>query len=271
MRSFSFFRFCLLATAITAITSCSSKKEVLDADTAPEFLPLEVGKYITYRVDSLVFTQFQRVTEIHRYQVKHVVDAEFTDNSGHKSFRIYRYRRNADGSGDWDVDGTYQATTFNDRVEVSEDNLRFIKLKSVLKEGDSWKGNSYLPSNPYEPFGFKFSIDNDMANWDYTYDLFEPVSMYEDQTYNDVYTVTSQDKAENYPSNTDTVYAARTLSVEKYSKNIGLVYRNQIMVEHQPNPTGVITDPPYSSANPKIIYDPFDIGFGITMWMIDHN
>ena len=46
------------------------------------------------------------------------------------------------------------------------------------------------------------------------------------------------------------------MSVEKYSKTIGLIYRQFILWEYQPNPSGP---------------DPYNTGFGVTMWMIDHN
>jgi len=42
---------------------------------------LQPGKYITYRLDSLVFTNFGKNTEIHKYQMKHEIDAELVDTS----------------------------------------------------------------------------------------------------------------------------------------------------------------------------------------------
>jgi hypothetical protein len=65
------------------IFSCNKKVDVVDTDYQKErltelIIPLEKGKYITYRVDSTIFTNFGRNTEIHSYLIKHVVDTAIT-------------------------------------------------------------------------------------------------------------------------------------------------------------------------------------------------
>ena len=54
----------------------------------------------------------------------------------------------------------------------------------------------------------------------------------------DVYTVEQQMTSLNVPITIPTSYASRSRSVEKYSKNIGLVYREYELWEYQPNPGG---------------------------------
>ena len=63
------------------ITSCEKETEEFKTEAIADYLPLAVGKYITYRLDSTVFTNFGTVEETHRYQVKHVVDAQITRQS----------------------------------------------------------------------------------------------------------------------------------------------------------------------------------------------
>ena len=70
---FIFWRLTLGAVA------CTDKTESLSLIPISDYAPLTVGKYITYRVDSMVFTNFGRTTEIHKYQMKHVIDAQFND------------------------------------------------------------------------------------------------------------------------------------------------------------------------------------------------
>lgn len=256
MRILSVCRFTLFAALATAVFSCSEEKEDhVAAEPVADYLPLQVGKYITYRVDSLVANDFNAALETHSYQVKHVVDAEITDNLGRPSYRIFRYHNNVTASGAWVPDGTYFITPLTNQVEVIEDNLRFIKLRDPMKEGFSWKGNSYLPPDPFQPFGYNISVDNSMGNWDYTYDLFEPTTQINGQTYNDVWTVEQIDEAKSDPVLYPGDYANRIRAVEKYSKGIGLVYRQLILWEYE---TAASSNPSYT-------------GFGITMWMIDHN
>ncbi len=255
MRSISTFRLCLLAITALTLFSCTRKTEELMTDKLSDYMPLQPGKYITYRLDSLVYTNFGRNIEVHRYQEKHVVDAEITDNLGRPSWRIYTYIRDSAGTQPWTANGSYLVTPLSTQIEVTADNLRVIKLHLPIKEGFEWKGNSYLPDEPYQNV-FDFNNDNDMKNWEFIYDLFEPATSYRGNNYTDVYTVLQQDDRFNVPIADVNTYGYKTLSIEKYSKNVGLVYKQYELWEYQPNTSGP---------------SPYYTGFGVTLWMIDHN
>lgn len=237
-------------------SSCTSEKEELPTEQINEYMLLAPGKYITYRLDSLVFTNFGRTIETHRYQVKEQVDALITDNLGRPSYRVFRYLRDSLGTTAWQPSGTYYITPLADQVEVVEDNLRFIKLHMPLRENFSWKGNRYFPSEPYYP---KYPFNNDISiqDWDYYYDGPSSTFSYRGNTYNDVFTVEQYDESNNVPISSPGSYASKTRAVEKYAKNIGLVYREYELWDYQPN-TGLPGGPYYT-------------GFGIKKWMIDHN
>lgn len=258
MRSLSITRLSLLTFIAGIMFSCNEKEE-FTTEALSDYMPLQVGKYITYRLDSLVFKAFGRETEIHEYQVKHQVDAIVTDNTGQASYRINRYIRDAAGLQPWQVqiEGTFFITPKSDQIEVIEDNLRFIKLHLPIRDGYNWKGNKFLPDDPYSPAGYNFSNDNDMEDWDFYYDNFSSVFTYKGINYADVYTVEQVNESLNVPITIPTAYASRSRSVEKYSKTIGLVHREYELWEYQPNTGG--SGGPYKN------------GFGITMWMIDHN
>lgn len=256
MTSFLRLRLGLIALTCISLFSCSDKKEDLQLESVSDYIPVQVGKYITYRLDSLVFVDFQRDPETHSYLVKHVVDAQITDGQGNPSYRIYRYIKNADGSGEWNANGSYVITPFNNRIELVEDNLRFIKLQAPVREGTTWRGNTYLPTDPYDSYGFNFSNDDDIRTWDFYYQLFESSYSVNGETYADVWTVEQQDDFSNVPVADPESYGYKSRSVEKYSKGIGLVYREYELWEYQPNLSGP---------------DPYYTGFGITMWMVDHN
>ncbi|HVZ57995.1 MAG TPA: hypothetical protein VG870_15145 [Chitinophagaceae bacterium] len=255
-------RMALLLLAASLLNSCKKQTETFTTEPLDDYLPLQVGKYITYRLDSTVFVNFGKVEEIHKYQVRFVIDAEVTDNLGRPGYRVYRYISDSAGTQPWTPDQTLFITPVSNQVELTEDNLRYIKLHLPIKDGFSWKGNHYLPTNPYGPL-YSFSNDDAMGDWDFTYNGSPAATeSIEDQTYTDVLTVGEDDESYNVPVIDPSSYAARTFSVEKYAKSIGLVYRELIMWEQQPNPTG---NPP------NVVYDPYRVGFGIRMWMIDHN
>lgn len=263
MRILSIPRLFILASASLAIFSCNEKEE-FDSALLPDYLPMATGKYITYRMDSLVFTNFGRNIEVHKYQVKHQVDALITDNLGRPAYRVFRFVRDSAGSQSWQPNGTYLVTLLDDQAEVLDDNLRIIKLHLPFKDGYSWKGNRYLPydtipgspQGAYDPL-YDFDNDDEISEWEFYYDGGAANFSYNNINYTNVFTVEQVDEAFNIPITNPNFYASRSRSVERYSKGIGLVFKQLELWEHQPNTGGS--------------GGPFKTGFGITMWMIDHN
>ena len=241
--------------SIAGFYSCDEKEELVSEDIAA-YLPLVPGKYITYRLDSMVFTSFGSVTEIHKYQVKHQVDALLTDNIGRPAYRVFYYIRNEAGTSPWQTAGSYFITPLADQVEVIDDNLRVIKLHMPVTDGFSWKGNRYLPANPYNTL-YDFNNDDFMDDWDFYYDGLPGSFSHAGFNYDNVLSVEQVDELFNVPITSPSSYASQSRAVEKYSKDIGLVYREFVMWEYQPN-----------TGNPA---GPSKTGFGVTMWMIDHN
>jgi hypothetical protein len=248
---------CLAALAfIFSLTSCEKKTEQFTSEPISDYMPAAVGKYITYRLDSTVFTNFGRNEELHRYQVKHVVDAQVPDNLGRPSYRIVRYLRDSLGTQPWVENGTYFITNLTDQAEVIEDNLRYIKLHLPLKINTDWKGNKYLSNDPFASL-YTLNNDDDMNDWDYNFEQFDPSITIAGKTVNDVYTITQIDDAYNSPVTDIRSAGWKTFAREQYSKNIGLVTRDFILWEYQPAPGGTGLG--------------YKTGFGIKMWMIDHN
>lgn len=255
MRFSSILRLFILAICSPVFFSCNEKEELATASLT-DYTSLAAGKYITYRVDSTVFTNFGRAIEVHKYQVKHQVDALITDNLGRPSYRVFRFIRDSAGLQSWQPNGTYFVTVLSDQLELIDDNLRVIKLHLPIKNGFSWKGNRHLPMDPFVNL-FDFNNDDNISDWDFFYDG-DPASFtYQGKNYTDVITVEQADEAFNVPIVNNSAYASINRSVERYSKGIGLVYRDFILWEQQPN-----------EGNPA---GPSKTGFGLTMWMIDHN
>ena len=248
---------CLVAFSfLFSITSCKKETEEFKTEAIPDYLPLTVGKFITYRLDSTVFTNFGRNQETHKYRVKHVVDIQTTDNLGRPSYRILRYLSDSTGTQPWVENGTYFITPLTDQAEVIEDNLRYIKLHLPFKLNTDWKGNKYLAHDPFGSLATFFN-DDDMNDWDYNIENYESTATIGGKSVNDVYTIFQIDEASNAPVTNYSIPGWRTFAAEKYAKNIGLVTRDFIMWEYQPNPNGVGVG--------------FTAGFGIKMWMIDHT
>lgn len=249
----------MLLPVFFSVLLFSCNKQTLDDfqnEPLSNYMPLQVGKSITYRIDSLVFTNFGRNEETHSYLVKHIIDAQINDNIGRPSYRVYRYTNDVNASGPWIPTGSYFITPLKSSIEVIDDNLRFIKLYLPVSEKTTWKGNKYLAPNPYNTL-YSFSNDDDMQDWDYKYDTESTTFSYDGNNYSNVCTVEEDDESFNVPIVNPNAYASYTRSVERYSKDIGLIYREYSMWEYQPNTGG-------NSGGYKV-------GFGIKMWMVDHN
>lgn len=177
-----------------ALLSCKSEKEILEVETPESYtMLLEPGKYMIYRLDSTVFVEAGRKEELHSYQEKHIVDASFLDNMGRTSYKIYRYLRDVDGTKPWAPAGTYVITPLANSIEVIENNMRVIKLTTPIREGHTWKGNSHLVSEPYS-YLYSFSNDNNMNEWEFTYETTNDIFKYGQQDLAGVVKVVQNDE-----------------------------------------------------------------------------
>lgn len=242
--------------ALFAFCSCTKETAVYQSATVLEYQPLQVGKYITYRTDSTVFTNFGRTVEVHSYQERHTLDAQIPDALGRPSYRIMRTLRDLAGNQPWKPAGSYFITPLKNTIEVIENNLRFVKLVQPIKQDYKWKGNGYLASNPYGSL-YNFSNDDLMTDWDYQFSGIDETVVLNGKTLNNVITVQSIDESVNVPITSTQSYAFKNYAVQKFAKGIGLVYEELIMWEYQPNTGG-------SSGG-------YQIGFGIKRTILDNN
>ncbi len=239
---------CLMMIGI--LVSCKKSSQDFLTPAISKYAPLEVGKYIVYRLDSLVFVDFGTNTETHSYEVKYEVSDSLIDNLNRKAFRITRYIR-INNLQNWTPDNTFMAVDYGTGYEFIENNLRFIKLKQPIRNDFSWKGNSFIDT---------YSTDSPvryMDDWDYVYsDVGQPLQLTNVNLPNTI-TVNERDEVIGNPDDPQS-YAEKNFSKEVYAENIGLVYRQFLHTEYQPPVTG----------SPGHFVDG---SYGVTMEMIDHN
>ena len=229
------------------LAACKKDPEVLSFSSMSDYAPLAVGKYITYQLDTFKYQTFSlRDTNI-KYQVKYLVDASIKDNYGRPAYRIIRYIRKT-AQNNWVPDHTFSALNTGKSFEFVENNLRFIKLKDPITEGYSWKGNSFIDT---------YSLNSTVTyldDWDYVYEAVnEPLTLGTIQLDSTI-TVNQRDEVLGSTG----FYNQTNLSVEKYAKGIGLVYKKFLHTEFQP-----------ASPGSGAFYT--DDSYGVTLTMIDHN
>jgi hypothetical protein len=237
-------------------TGCDKKSD-FTSDEVTDYMNLQVGKYVRYRLDSTRFVEFGQKDTVISYQAKDVVEATTTDNLGRSGWRVVRYLRDtaSTNEGDWRATLTYEVIPSRQNIEVLEGNFRYIKLLIPIRDGNSWKGNGYLPENPYVDL-YEFSNDEDIQTWEYTYQDVGASAMFNNKNYDNTITVLQIADSANLTPFTPGIPASKTYWVEKYARNIGLVYKEVVMWEYQP---------------PTTSGGGYRHGFGIKMTIIDHN
>jgi hypothetical protein len=229
--------------------SCKKENDKFSSESMNDYFPLEVGKYITYNLDSTLFVNFGQKDTIVSYQVQDRVDAQITDNLGRPAYRIIRYIRRS-ATDDWTPNNTFMAVPTSNSIEYVENNLRFLKLEIPFKQDFSWKGNSYIDT---------YSINSDfkyLDDWDYIYDSLDIPLTINSLAFDSTIKVFERDETEgDDPSLPGTQYADRNYAFEKYAKGIGLIYREFLHWEYQ----GCVC--------PEHGYT----GYGVTLSIIDHN
>lgn len=238
----------LLLIISVALIFSACKKSTDDFVLTPvtDYFPMQIGKYITYNLDSTVFINFGTKDTVIKYQVKHQVDALITDNLGRPAYRIIRYIRKT-AANPWAPDNTFLAVTNESTAEFIENNMRFIKLKAPIRNGYSWKGNSYI-----DIYGLNVRY---LEDWDYTYDSVNNKITVGAFTLDSTLKVAERDEVIGNPGDPNS-YHEINYSAEKYAKGLGLIYRDFLHVEYQPPRPGV---------------GAYRQGYGVKMTMIDHN
>lgn len=235
---------------ITLLTACTKENELFTTASLSDYFPLQVGKYITYNLDSTVYINFGQKDTIIKYQVKDSIETQITDNLSRPAYRIVRYIRK-DASQVWTPNNTFMATPTTTSIEFVENNLRFQKLKLPIKDGYTWKGNSFIDTYSLN------STTKYLDDWDYTYDSVNVPLTIGGIPFASTVKVNQRDEFLGQdPALPNTQYAERNYSVEKYAKGIGLVYKEFLHWEFQGMQPG----------RPA-----FFTGYGIKLTITGHN
>jgi len=253
-----------LTVALVLVTSCKKTiKYTSSSDYSGQltdfFMPLQVGKFAIYRLDSLNFYFYGQMDTVTTYFAKDSVEDSTVDASGRPTWIVTRYLTDTAYSSGWNPRISYMVTPSASRIEVTEDNLRFVKLAWPISQGFSWQGNTFLPYAPYQDF-FDYNDDAHLTlnNWNYTYQQVDQSFSAGGQHYDSTLTVVQANDSINAAISDPNSFASRTYWSETYAKHTGLVYRHTEMWEYQP-PTPDGTQAGYK------------IGFKLTQTMVSHN
>jgi hypothetical protein len=241
------------------ISSCKKTVHYPANPLTNYYIGLQVGKYITYRMDSLNFYYYGQNDTVTSYLAKDSVEKQTVDNTGATVWLVTRYLSDTTGSF-WTPSMTYVVSPSASAIDVTENNLRFVKLAFPMDEGFSWTGNTFLSYAPYQDF-FNYSDYNNLSlsTWNYFYSqVNKPFTVSGGTSFDSATTVLQIADSTNVPITNANVFASITYWSETFAKHVGMIYRHTEMWEYQP-PT------------PDGSQGGYKIGFGLTMSIVDHN
>ncbi len=215
----------LFAISTIFFQSCPSGTEAEPIEFGYDYFPLEIGKYIEYDVDSIIYdigAGNNVMVRENSIQIREEVADSFSDNEGRIVYRIERFERN-DEAEEWRVKDVWSTTVTDRQAERIEENLRFIKMIFPVSENtDPWDGNKYIDDNlVISVAGESISI---FKNWLYQYNQINIPLEVNGLNFDDV--------VEIYQA-ADSNFIELRLSYEQYARGVGLIKREMKILDTQ--------------------------------------
>ena len=196
------FRRIVLIIGVLALFSCKKDKQT-PLDFGLDYRPLEVGQYVVYQADSIIYDDFYNPVKIDTfsYFLKEKLVKTFTDASGNKAYELYRYKKNSDTT-DWVISDVWFCYIEDDKRFVQdEENIKYVKLIFPPKKNKKWDGNA----------------QNTLNKQEYKYESVHQTESINNLSFDSVITVNQTDYENNL------IYEKEY--IEKYAKHIGMVYK----------------------------------------------
>jgi hypothetical protein len=221
--------FRILFCAVIALTISACGDRVIDEPEAPDtsqynYFPLRIGQYAVYSVDSIIYDFAQgggTLRDSFRTFVREVVGDTLRDQTGVLLYRIERYERRHDTAA-WVLKHIGTASRTATQAIRTEDNLRFLKLVFPLDRRSEWDGNLWIDENrEIEIAGERV---RPFVNWEYEVDSIDVPAVAGAFAFDSTLLVTEVD---------DKNIIERRLSRVRYAKNVGVVWREQWILDSQ--------------------------------------
>jgi len=193
------------------IVSCKKDHIEQPVDVGYEYYPVKVGNWTIFNVDSIVYNDFTGKVDTFDYQIKEVIESDFTDNQGRKTQRLERYRRLND-TCQWIIQDVWYSNLTSTTAEKVEENVRYVKLIFPVKSNQEWNGNTY---NYLDPETYTYSA---------LYHPYDSINIHFDSTI----TVIHRDELN---------LILNDYAIEIFAKNVGLIYKKDRHLEMQPDGT----------------------------------
>jgi hypothetical protein len=213
---------------ISLIINACSKRTTLDPEpydeSQLEYFPLEIGKYVVYQIDSIIYDFAPGggiARDSFRVFAREIVADTLRDQTGQLLYTIERWERKSD-TANWLLKSITTASRTATQAIRTEDNFRFLKLIFPLDRRSEWDGNIWIDeTREIEIAGERV---RPFTNWNYEVDSIDVHAFVGQFAFDSTLLVTEAD---------DTNIIERRLSRVRYAKHIGVVQREQWILDSQ--------------------------------------
>lgn len=189
-----------------------------------DYYPLEIGKYIEYQVDSVLYDfTFGGLTSQDSSQtfVLETVTDTFREPSGTLVYVIERYERPSEELP-WAIAQVFAASKTNTQAIRTEGNWRYLKLVFPFDRLSAWDGNLWIDKN--REIEFAGERMRPFSNWSYEVDSVDVPTHMGPFAFDSTLYVTEADDTNAYE---------KRFSRAIYAKHVGLVWREQWILDSQ--------------------------------------
>ncbi|NND35228.1 MAG: hypothetical protein HKN76_21755, partial [Saprospiraceae bacterium] len=198
-----------------------------------EYYPLEIGKYRIYRIDSIQFDLGEgnlptRDSSTFYLREDFVEEVSNLGRDGENLVRIERYRSES-LDGPWSIFDVITRSRTTNQAYSSENNVQLINLVFPVKTGIRWDGDAFVKDR-LVVFVQGESLEM-YKEWEFEILSSGVSEKVGENTYPDVVTVQQADS--------DNPIEKR-YSIEKYAKDVGLIFREREIVDSYCKQLGVL-------------------------------
>jgi len=233
MKDFKNLMFIIAVLGSVSIFSCNENASggTFEFEKGENYYPLEVGNYITYQVDSIIYLVessddciFYQDTSSH-YLKEEIIDT-YEDNAGDENFVVERYLSD-NINGPWTVIDVWNTKITDTQVEKIEENLRFIKMVFPVTDGATWNGNTYFENTQDTTISVGGQSIDFYRYWssNYEYDMIDISEEINGIQFDSVMTVIQSEPNDNK------IYYR--YSIEKYARGVGMIFKEMLILDTQ--------------------------------------
>lgn len=220
----------VIVIAVFSFGSCSKERVVLDyksGDVYQNYVPLEIGKYILYDVDSSIWDDFSCTKLVRKSQHKYEVVDTFRDNQKRLSYVINIFSRSNDKAA-FIIDDVIYVTPGAEQLEKVQKNLIYTPLSNPVKENNRFDGHARIPDQDPDL--------NYLLDWEYRYMNVGKSFNNDYKTYDNTVTVKEVDRVLNNPESQPNAYAELLQSKAVYAYGLGMIYKEYVYWTYDPIP-----------------------------------